>query len=303
MTQDVAVIGMGRMGAAMARRLAEVGWNVTVHNRTADKAAAVADEIGGKVAATAREAAEAAPVVVSSLADDAAVDAVYRGPDGLIAGAGNATIVLETSTIDPRTVHDIAPEVERAGGVLLDTPVSGSVPAVQAGSLMIMVGGKAEALVRARPVLDALGSRIFLVGDAGAGATMKLAVNAIVHALNMALSEALVLAERAGIDRERAYEVFLNSAAAAPYLQYKQAAFERPGEGPIAFSVELMAKDFALILALAEQVGSAMPQAGFNLQITRAAMEAGLGGADMSAIAEHLRTNPAQPTGQTGRQS
>ena len=289
MGEQVSVVGMGRMGAAMARRLAQAGFTVTVHNRSTDKADAVAGDIGGEVAVT-PAAAAAAPVVVCSLADDAAVDAVYGGPDGLIAGLGDGTIVLETSTIDPRTVQDLAPQVAEAGGVLLDAPVSGSVPAVQAGSLMIMVGGDAGALEQARPVLDALGSRIFRVGDSGAGATMKLAVNAIVHALNVSLSEALVLAERAGIDRKQAYEVFLNSAVAAPFLQYKQAAFVQPGEGPVAFSVGLSAKDLDLILDLAERVGPSMAQARTNREVFGAAAAAGLADADMSAIAEHLRS-------------
>jgi 3-hydroxyisobutyrate dehydrogenase-like beta-hydroxyacid dehydrogenase len=197
--------------------------------------------------------------------------------------------VLETSTVDPDTVIALAPGVEQQGAVLLDSPVSGSVPAVEAGTLMIMVGGDEAALDRARPVLEALGSRIFPVGGQGAGATMKLAVNAIVHAINAALSEALVLAERAGIERERAYEVFCNSAAAAPFLQYKQQAFERPGDTPVAFSIELVAKDLDLILGLAERVGARMDQAVSNREVVRDAMAAGLADADLSAIAEHLR--------------
>src|SRR5690606_29478095 len=128
---------------------------------------------------------------------------------------------------------------------------------------------------RARPVADALGSRVLHVGESGAGATMKLAVNAIVHALNAALSEALVLAEKAGIDRGRAYEVFLGSAAAAPFMQYKRQAFEHPEDSPVAFSVDLVAKDLDLILALAERVGVPLAQAQTNLDITRSAAAAG----------------------------
>jgi 3-hydroxyisobutyrate dehydrogenase-like beta-hydroxyacid dehydrogenase len=285
----VAVLGMGRMGTAMARRLAERGFDVTVSNRTQDKAEAVAEAIGGKVAVTPSEAAASAPVIVSSLADDDAVRAVYGGPDGLAAGLGEGAVVLETSTIDPETVIAVTPPIERAGATLLDTPVSGSVPAVQAGTLMIMVGGDTAALDRARPVLEALGDRILPVGGPGAGATMKLAVNAIVHAINAAVSEALVLAERAGIDRERAYEVFLGSAAAAPFLNYKRQAFEHPEDTPVAFSIALVAKDLDLILGLADRVGAPMDQARINRRLAREAVAAGFADADLSAIAEHLR--------------
>lgn len=287
----VAVIGMGRMGRAMAERLASAGFAVTVHNRTEETARAVADTIGAAVARTPREAAASAGVVVSSLADDAAVAAVYGGPDGLAAGTTRGTVVLETSTIDPRTIAELRPLVEQTGAALLDTPVSGSVPAVEQGTLTIIVGGADDAaLERARPVLEALASRVLPVGGSGAGATMKLAVNALVHALNVALSEALVLAERAGISRERAYEVFASSAAAAPFLQYKRHAFEHPEEAGVAFTVALSGKDLDLVLALAERVGAPMVQAATNRDVFGAAAAAGLGDADMSAVAEHLRT-------------
>jgi 3-hydroxyisobutyrate dehydrogenase-like beta-hydroxyacid dehydrogenase len=286
---QVAVVGMGRMGAAMARRLDEAGFAVTVHNRSRERAAAVAEDIGAAVAATPREAAASAPIVVCSLADDAAVRAVYEGEDGLAAGLAGGTVVLETSTVAPETVEVIAPLVRDAGATLLDAPVSGSVPSVQAGSLMIMVGGDEAAIPAARPVLDALAARVHHVGRTGAGATMKLAVNALVHAINVAVSEALVLAERAGIQRERAYEVFLGSAAAAPFLQYKRQAFEQPDATPVAFSIDLVAKDLDLILALAARVGAPMGQAVTNRGIVGDVAAAGLADADLSAVAEHLR--------------
>ena len=145
----------------------------------------------------------------------------------------------------------VAPSVQARGATLLDAPVSGSVPVVERGELLIMVGGDADALDRARPVLEALSSTIIHVGELGTGATMKLAVNALVHGLNAALSESLVLAERAGVDRTTAYEVFASGAAAAPFVLYKRAAFERPDETPVAFSLDLVGKDLDLILALA----------------------------------------------------
>jgi 3-hydroxyisobutyrate dehydrogenase/2-hydroxy-3-oxopropionate reductase len=194
------------------------------------------------------------------------------------------------STIAPHTVRGLEPAVRARGAELLDAPVSGSVALVESGGLTIMVGGDPAILARARPVLEALSARIVHVGELGAGATMKLAVNALVHGLNVALSESLVLAERAGVDRATAYEVFASGAAGAPFVQYKRASYERPSETPVAFSLDLVAKDLDLILELADEVGAPMRQAATNRKEVRAAIEAGLGERDLSAIAEFLRS-------------
>jgi 3-hydroxyisobutyrate dehydrogenase-like beta-hydroxyacid dehydrogenase len=285
----VAVVGTGRMGGAMAARLRAGGVAVTVFNRTADRAAALADRTGADIAPTARDAAAAADVVLVSLADDAACEAAYGGPDGLVAGVRDGTIVADTSTIDPRTAVRLGDAVRAAGGAHLDAPVSGSVPSVERGELAVLAGGEAADVERARPVLEHLASRIFHVGPAGAGAIVKLAVNGIVHALNQAVSEALVLAESAGVARATAYEVFAASAAGAPFVQYKRAAFAEPDETPAAFTLDLVGKDLDLILALAQRSGVTMTQAATNRAAVDAAVAAGFGGRDMSTMAEYLR--------------
>jgi len=289
----VAVVGAGRMGGAMVGTLRRAGIEVLVFNRTRAKAEAVAAATGARVAGTAAEAAAAAGVVLSSLADDAAVQAAYGGPRGIAAGLRPGTVVLESSTIDPRTVRALRPLVEERGASLLDAPVSGSVVLVERGELTVMVGGDAAALERARPVLDALAASVFHVGELGAGATMKLVVNAILHGLNLALSEGLVLAERAGVARTAAYEVLASSAVAAPFVHYKRAAFERPAETPVAFSLDLAAKDLDLAIGLAERAGATMEQAATNRRVVRAAIAAGLGAADLSALATYLRDRTA----------
>jgi 3-hydroxyisobutyrate dehydrogenase-like beta-hydroxyacid dehydrogenase len=285
----VAVVGTGRMGAAMVGRLRGAGHAVTVWNRTAARAGEVAAATGAEVAATARDAAAGAGVVLVSLADDAAVETAYGGPDGLVAGLGPDAVVLETSTVDPATVRAMGPRVAASGAVLLDAPVSGSVPVVERGELTFMVGGDPAALDRARPALAPLAARVFHLGDLGAGASMKLAVNAVVHALNQALSESLVLAERAGIARAAAYEVFAASAVAAPYVHYKRAAFENPDATPVAFMLDLVAKDLDLVLALAARGGAKMEQAATNRRVVGEALDAGYGPRDISAIAAFLR--------------
>jgi 3-hydroxyisobutyrate dehydrogenase-like beta-hydroxyacid dehydrogenase len=286
----VAVVGAGRMGAAMVGTLRRAGLPVLVWNRTRAKAEAAAEASGAEVAATAREAAAGAQVVLSSLADDAAVGAAYTGGDGIVAGLRPGTVVCESSTIDPGTVRRLGPLVEDRQARLLDTPVSGSVSTVEAGQLTIMAGGDAAALDQARPVLDPLAKQIFHVGDLGSGAVMKLAVNAILHGLNLALSESLVLAERAGVDRATAYEVFAGSVIAAPFVNYKREAFEHPGRSPVAFSLELADKDLDLVLDLAAETGTRMDQAATNRQVVQAALAAGLGDRDLSELATYLRT-------------
>jgi 3-hydroxyisobutyrate dehydrogenase/2-hydroxy-3-oxopropionate reductase len=282
----VAVLGTGRMGGAMVGTLRRAGHDVVVWNRDRAKADAVAEAAGATVADTPARAVAAADVAISSLADDAAVAEVYAAAlEGFRPGA----VALEMSTIAPKTVLAIAPGVRERGAFLLDAPVSGSVPVVEAGELLVMIGGDPAALERARPALDALSRRVVHVGDVGSGATMKLAVNALIHGLDVALSESLVLAERSGIDRSTAYEVFANGAAAAPFVLYKRAAFERPDETPVAFRLDLVAKDLDLILELAREVGAPMPQAESNRAEVGAAIEAGLGSSDISAVAVYLR--------------
>lgn len=281
----VAVIGTGRMGAAMAIRLREAGLAVTAYNRTRAKAEAT----GAAVADTPRQAAAAADVVLVSLADDTAVRGAYGGEDGIAAGLRAGAVVVETSTVAPETVTALAPVVEKAGAALLDAPVSGSVVFVEQGRLTVMAGGDASALERARPVLDVLAARIVHVGPTGTGAAMKLAVNSLLLGLNQALSEALVLAERAGVSRESAYEVFAAGAAGAPFVQYKKEAYLHPETATVAFTLELVAKDLDLALALAERVGAPMHQAVANRRLVGEAVEQGLGRRDLSALADFLR--------------
>jgi 3-hydroxyisobutyrate dehydrogenase-like beta-hydroxyacid dehydrogenase len=285
----VAVLGAGNMAGAMVGTLRRAGFDVTVWNRTGERAEAVAGAHGAGTATTVAEAVRAGDVVLSSLADDEAVLSTYLGDDGAVAAARADQVVLEMSTVAPETSRRVGEAVAAAGASFLDAPVSGSVPTVEKGELTIMVGGDAEALERARPVLEALASKIFHVGEIGAGATVKLAVNALVHAIDVGLSEALVLAEKAGVDRSAAYDVFAAGAAAAPFVLYKRAAFEDPDHAPLTFTLDLMGKDLELILALAKAVNAPMAQSERNREIVERAIAAGFAGRDLSAVAEYLR--------------
>jgi 3-hydroxyisobutyrate dehydrogenase-like beta-hydroxyacid dehydrogenase len=288
-TPRVAVLGAGNMAGAMVGTLRRSGLDVAVWNRTPARAEAVAETHGARVAPTAAAAVGDVDVVLSSLADDEAVLATYLGDEGAAGGSGPDQVVVEMSTIAPATVLRVGEAVGSRGAAFLDAPVSGSVPTVEKGELTIMVGGAEAALERARPVLDVLAAKIFHVGALGAGATVKLAVNALVHAIDVGLSEALVLAEKAGVDRSAAYDVFAAGAAAAPFVLYKRPAFEHPEEAPLTFTLDLMAKDLDLILSLAREVGAPMNQAERNHELIERALAAGFSGRDMSAVAEYLR--------------
>jgi 3-hydroxyisobutyrate dehydrogenase-like beta-hydroxyacid dehydrogenase len=285
----VALIGTGRMGSAMGARIAGAGHVLTVFNRTRSRAEDVARSTGAQVADTARDVAASAEICLVSLADDAAVTATYLADDGLIGGMQPGAVVCELSTVAPATVRGLSPLVAQKGATLIDTPVSGSVSVVESGTLTVMVGGDQAALDRARPVLETFAKSIFHLGDVGAGAIMKLVVNSLVHSLNVAISEALVLAEKAGLDRETVYDIFEAGAAGAPYLKYKRAAFLQPGEIPVAFSLSLVAKDQELIHDLAQQTGARMDQGEASRQIVAEALGAQMGERDISEVAEFLR--------------
>lgn len=273
----------------MAATIARAGFETVLWNRDLSKAEAVADAVGSSVASSAAAAASSADVVITSLADDDAVLAVYLGEEGIAAGIRDTAVAVDTSTIDPTTVQRVGAAVDEAGAGFLDCPVSGSISLVEAGTLTIMVGGDGALLDRVRPVLDVLASRIVHVGERGTGAATKLAVNGLLHGLNVALSEAIVLAERAGVDRNVAYEVFASGAGGAPYVQYKREAFEHPEDTPVAFSLDLVAKDLELITALGAAVGAPMDQAATGLDIVRRAIDNGFGERDLSAVAVFLR--------------
>ncbi|MDB4873463.1 MAG: hypothetical protein JWL97_4467 [Gemmatimonadales bacterium] len=296
MTTTVAFLGLGRMGLPMATNLAGAGYRLAVWNRSRDKSTRFAAEHGATAAPTPAAAAAEADVVISMVADDRALLDAYEGEDGVLATLRPGTLAIDMGTVSPGTIAHLHDVVTARGASFLDAPVSGSVGAATAGTLTIMAAGDAEAVERARKLLRHLGDPVLHIGPSGAGSAMKLAVNLIVHSLNGAVSEALVLAERTGIERTTAYAVFVNSAIAAPFVHYRRDAFEQPGEVPVAFRLELAAKDLRLALALADKVGASLPQTGTNLQVLADASAAGYADADESGVAEYLRTRRPDST-------
>lgn len=285
----IAFLGMGNMGSRMAANLAKSGYDLTVWNRTEEKAQRFAAENGTHAAQTPAEAVAGASIVMTMLADDAALIDAYEASDGILGSLAIGAVAVDMSTVSPETVSRLHGQVGRRKGFFVDAPVSGATAAAAAGTLTIMAAGERNAVESCESILSVMGQPVIYMGDSGTGATMKLAVNSVVHSLNGAISEALALAEKAGIERRNAYQVFLNSAVSAPFVQYRQDAFERPGEVPVAFRLALAAKDLRLALALADNAKASMPQTELNLEVLESAVAADFGDHDESAVAQYLR--------------
>ena len=285
----VGFAGLGLMGMPMARNLAAAGLLEAVYNRTQSRAADFALETGADLCSTPAELAERANVLITMVADDAASWEIFAGPGGFVEAIRPGTIAVQMSTVSLGHVERLAELLGSHGCSLLDVPVSGSVAMAEQATLALMAGGAEADLEAVRPVLAVLGSKLFHLGPQGFGAAMKLAVNAVVYGLNGAVAEGLVLAERAGIDRLRAYEVLAASAAAAPFVHYRRSAFERPEEAPVALRLELAAKDLDLIIEFAGELGQTLPQTELNAEVVAAAIAEGFAESDVALVAEYLR--------------
>ena len=290
---EVAVLGAGRMGAAMCRRLVDAGHHVRLWNRTPARAEALRDDLGGPglvAASTAAACVGGADVVLSMLADGSATTAVLLDPDLLDALAEGA-VVCDLGTSGVEAARELAGAYAVRGGRFVDSPVSGSVATVAAGQLLVMASGAVEDIDALTPVLSAFAARVIRVGDAGQGQAMKLAVNLVVHDLNSALSESLVLAEGAGIDPATAYDVLESSAVGAPFVRYKRAAFLEADQ-PVAMSLDLVAKDLRLIVDLASGQGRRVPVSEAAREVVEAAVAAGHGPRDMADLRGYLAALP-----------
>jgi 3-hydroxyisobutyrate dehydrogenase/2-hydroxy-3-oxopropionate reductase len=281
--------GLGRMGTPMAEQLIEAGFEVTVYNRTASVAEAFAQSTGAQVVASPRQLAERSEIVVLMLADGNAVLSLLDGEAGLLAGISAGAVVVDMGTSGVEQTATARERLAAAGAHLVEAPVSGSVAAAESRKLLIMAAGEPAAVDVALPVLRGIADNVMPIGGPGTGAAMKLAVNDVLFAINQAIAEALVLAERAGVERSVAYDVFASSAVAAPVVHYRRNVFEHPESAPVTFPIDLVIKDLELVQALANRVHAAMPQAAANLASMRAASDAGLGAADMGQLAVHLR--------------
>jgi 3-hydroxyisobutyrate dehydrogenase-like beta-hydroxyacid dehydrogenase len=284
----VAFVGIGKMGLPMAGNVLRAGHDLTVFNRTLERCDPLRGD-GATVASSAAEAVREAEVLVTMLADPAAVQSQILADEAVLADAPEGLVWLEMSTIGPTAAREFAERAAGAGTTMLDAPVSGSVAVAEAAALVAMVGGDAEALERARPVLEAMTKAHFHLGESGAGAAMKLAVNVMIAAQTVAISEALVLAEAAGIERADAYEVIAAGALKSPFVEYKEAAFLDPDGIPPAFALDLMRKDLKLALEQGDAAGLPLLGAGASADVMTLAAGLEGGDGDLVRVADALR--------------
>ena len=273
------------MGTAVAERLVDAGYRLVVHNRTPEKAVALAER-GANVAETPADLAAAADVVLTSLADD---EALVQVAGEVIAAARPGTVLVDLSTVSPEASARIAAQAERAGIDYVRAPVSGNPSVVRAGNLTFIVSGPDDAIDRVLPVLLAVGPTVHRVGDAEQARVVKLAINLVIGGLAELMSEALVLGEGAGVSRRALLEVMGSSAAGAPFVRYKTEPLLRD-DYSATFTTALMEKDVDLILDAAADAGVDLPVAKELKSLLRSAVEAGYGDHDFMALFLQLRS-------------
>ncbi|MBX5436552.1 MAG: NAD(P)-dependent oxidoreductase [Alicyclobacillaceae bacterium] len=248
----VAVIGLGVMGSAMARRLHRQGHEVVVYNRTRQKADRVREACPGiGIAASPAEAAASAAYVITMVADDEALAAVADGLTGLLAGLQGSTWI-DMSTVSPAASRRYAEQARACGGLRVEAPVSGSVDAAENGTLLVFTAGEEDACRAVEPLLSDMAREVRYVGAYGQALAVKLAINLNIGIQMIGFSEGLLLAERAGLPRERAIDFMLSSVIASPLLKYRVPFIENPPEEPW-FTNRLMLKDHRLALDEAHQ--------------------------------------------------
>jgi 3-hydroxyisobutyrate dehydrogenase len=250
-------IGLGNMGSRIAQRLLDHGYKLAVFDRDRTKAEALAAK-GAIPANDVMELARGADVILSCLTNDEAVHSVYARPVGVLAGARPGTVVLEMSTISPESSRELHRLGARNGIDVLDVAISGSTPAAEEGILTLLAGGNPELFRAAEPIFQAIAKQYFLLGGSGSGTAMKLVVNTLLGIGMQAIAEAVVLGEKAGLDRERLLEVLSHTALIAPAHMGKLARAARNDYSP-QFPLRLMNKDFQLILQAAAQEHVCMP--------------------------------------------
>jgi 3-hydroxyisobutyrate dehydrogenase-like beta-hydroxyacid dehydrogenase len=283
---NLGFIGLGTMGSGMVKRLLAAGHTVHGYNRTKSKAQVLLDA-GMKWAETPAQAARAADVVFSMITDTNALRAVTGGPDGILSALGPGKIYIDMSTVSPAASREIAEQVAAKGAHMLDAPVSGSVSTLEEGKLSIMAAGERAAFERVESILKDIGPKVTYVGANGLAVSIKIATNLNLIVQMLAFSEGILLAEKSGIPRETAVEVFLNSVMASPMIKYRGPFVLKMPEEAWA-SVNLMQKDMLLALELGRGLGVPLPTAAVTNEMLTAARAMGFADKDFAVLFEVL---------------
>jgi 3-hydroxyisobutyrate dehydrogenase len=284
-------IGLGQMGAPMVRRLLAAGYPVAVWNRSKDKLARALED-GAKAAASPAALARAADIVMTCVTDHRALEAVLFGAEGVAEGGAPGKLVIDFSSIAPAAARALAGRLEQLGIGLIDAPVSGGVPGAEQGTLVVMAGGRAEHVERARPVLEHLASRFTHMGDCGAGQTTKLCNQVIVGSLLPVLAEAVRLAETGGVDARRLPQALKGGFADSAPLQIFGARMAAREFEPRLAAARLLLKDLDNASALAREHGVPLPMARAAAELYRLLEAQGKAERDPAVLVELLAGKP-----------
>ncbi|MEH2474456.1 3-hydroxyisobutyrate dehydrogenase [Nitrobacteraceae bacterium AZCC 2161] len=286
----VGFAGLGRMGSAMAPRLLQAGVPLTVWNRSPEKAADLVAQ-NASVVSSPKELALAVDVVLAISKDDPAVEAVYLGQEGLLAGPVSGKLFVEMSTLQPRTVKMLAQEIAARGGRFVESPVLGTVGPARAGRLVALMGGDAADVERARSVVGHLAHKVFHIGEVGQACVMKLSVNLVLLTYLQSVSEALALGERNGLTLETILSVLAESPVSTPLLSIKKDVLlgASPPASEIAATLATVRKDLFYAVCNGSEVGVALPAGSAALAMISTACATGWDGRDIAELAAFNR--------------
>ena len=281
------------MGEPIARRLLEAGHDLTVYNRTPERATPFAAD-GATVASRAGDVWVTAEVCVSMVTGDDALRGITLGDSGLLAG-GEGKVLVDMSTVSPAVSREIAGVAETTGVRFLRAPVSGNPSVVRAGNLSIMVSGERAAFDSVEPLLHDIGANVFYVGDGEQARVLKLALNMMIAGTAQLMAEAVVFGETGGLDRSTMLEVMGASAVGSPFVKYKTAPLVAR-DYTTTFSLANMHKDLAMALAAAEQAGVSLPTTAQVDGVLEECIAAGMAETDLMGLLPHLQATSGIPT-------
>ena len=282
----VGLVGLGRMGSAIAQRLGERGCEVIAWDQNSKAVAAQGNRV--RAVDSPRAVAESANVVLSIITEDKGVRRVFTGADGFLAANVAGKLFVEMSTLQPATHRELAPQVAARGARLIDSPVLGSIPTVREGKLVALVGGEADDVARARGVLDHLTRRVAHIGPNGAGCAMKLAVNLGMAVYLQALAESLALGTSEGLGIDQMLDIFSDAVTATPWLKGKLPVL-RGEPSDITLDIRTMRKDVLSAIATGARNGVAMPATSGALASLAAAVAGGWGEKDLAEVPRFFR--------------
>lgn len=278
----VAILGLGIMGSGMAARLLSQGFPVTVYNRNREKSAPLASQ-GAFVAETPREAASRSQIVISMVSNDEASRAIWLGENGALAGAGAGCLLIESSTLSGKWIHELAAHASERNCMFLDAPVTGTKPHAASGELIFLVGGSDEAVTMAQPVFAVLGRQTLHLGPTGSGTLMKLVNNFICGVQAASLGEGLRLIDASGIDRTKALSILTNGAPGSGIVK-RIVDRVSANEYTPNFALRWMAKDLSYAVNEASARKISLQTAAAALSIFQRAVAEGHGDEDFSAV-------------------